>query len=405
MLKILGRSWLALTISSGRIHYGSGKYYQYLNMFEHKDVLAALNGKLPLSEKIEYVHALLKDRFAFIDRIAVAIYEPKTDLLKTFVHSSGGENPLNLYSAKLADSSSMQEILKAGRPRVVNDLDIFSNVKAEHTRRISANQYQSSYTMPMFLNDEFFGFLFFNSRKKNVFDETVLHFLDMVGHLLSMMVIHEVSTTRNLLAIVKTAANITHHRDIETGAHLDRMSNYARLIAKEVAKKYQLDDDFVEHVFLFSPLHDIGKIGISDSILLKSSHLTKDEFEIMKTHASKGGEIINMMLGNLGMEAFPHVQILRNIALYHHEAVNGSGYNGMMDQEIPIEAKIVAVADVFDALTSARTYKVAWSNDKAFEFIRSMAGTKFDKDCVEALIHCCKEVEAIQGRFSEDIIG
>jgi HD-GYP domain-containing protein (c-di-GMP phosphodiesterase class II) len=374
-------------------------------MFEHQDVFAALNGKLPLSEKVEYVHGLLKARFGFIDRIAVAIYDPKTDLLKTFVHSSGVENPLDLYSAKLADSASMQEILKAGRPRVVNDLEIFSNAPAEHSRRIAANQYKSSYTMPMFLNGEFFGFMFFNSRRKKVFDEAVLHYLDMVGHLLSMIVIHEVSTTRSLLAIVKTAANITHHRDIETGAHLDRMSNYARLIAKDVAKKYRLNDDFVEHVFLFSPLHDIGKIGIADSILLKPSKLTPDEFEAMKFHVTKGGEIINMMLGNLGLEEFPHAEILRNIALYHHEAINGSGYNGMMDEEIPIEAKIVAVADVFDALTSARTYKEAWSNDRAFLFLQLMAGTKFDSDCVAALVNCRKEVEAIQDRFMENSIG
>jgi len=374
-------------------------------MFEHQDVFAALNGKLPLPEKIEYVHSLLKERFGFIDRIAVAIYDPKTDLLKTFVHSSGGDNPLNLYAAKLADSASMQEILKVGRPRVVNDLDIFSDAKAEHSRRIAANQYQSSYTMPMFLNGEFFGFLFFNSRQKDVFDETVLHYLDMVGHLLSMIVIYEVSTTRSLLAIVKTAANITHHRDIETGAHLDRMSNYARLIAKVVAKKYQLNDDFVEHVFLFSPLHDIGKIGIADTILLKPSKLTAAEFDTMKSHVTKGGEIIDMMLSNLGLKEFPHAQILRNIALYHHEAINGSGYNGMMDEAIPIEAKIVAVADVFDALTSARSYKEAWSNERAFLFMKSMAGTKFDTDCVTALINSSKEVEAIQNRFAEDRLG
>src|ERR1019366_5020534 len=203
------------------------------------------------------------------------------------VHSSDGENPLVLYSAKLADSASMQEILKAGRPRVVNDLDIFSNGQAERERRIAALRYRSSYTMPMFLNGEFFGFLFFNSHRKNVFDETTLHYLDMVGHLVSLLVIHEMSTTRSLYAIVKTAANITLHRDVETGAHLDRMSNYARLIAKEVAKKYKLNDELVEHIFLFSPLHDIGKIGISDSILLKPGKLTDSEFDIMKTHASK----------------------------------------------------------------------------------------------------------------------
>jgi len=374
-------------------------------MFEHQDVLAALNGKLPLPEKIEFVHALLKDRFDFIDRISVAIYEPKTDLLKTYLHSGSGDNPLVLYSAKLSESSSMKEILKVGRPRVVNDLDIFKNAPAEHARRIAAQQYRSSYTMPMFLNGDFFGFLFFNSHQKNVFVENVLHYLDMVGHLVSLLVINEMSKTRSLYAIVKTAANITLHRDVETGAHLDRMSNYARLIAKEVAKKYRLNDELVEHIFLFSPLHDIGKIGISDSILLKPGKLTEAEFDTMKTHASKGGEIVDMMLKNLGLDEFPHAEILRNIALYHHEAINGSGYNGMTDQDIPIEAKIVAVSDVFDALTSVRPYKEAWSNERAFIFLQSMAGTKFDTDCVSALVRCRDEVEAIQQRFKEDHIG
>ncbi len=374
-------------------------------MFEHQDVLAALNGKLPLSEKLEYVHGFLKRRFGFIDRISVAIYDQKTDLLKTFLYSSNDEYPLVLYSAKLADSASMQEILKVGRPRVVNDLDIFSNVQAEHARRIAALKYKSSYTMPMFLNGEFFGFLFFNSHLKDVFDEATLHFLDMVGHFISLLVIHDISTTRSLYAIVKTAANITLHRDAETGAHLDRMSNYARLIAKEVAKKYQLNDELVEHIFLFSPLHDIGKIGIADSILLKPEKLTEAEFDTMKTHASKGGEIIDMLLKNLGLDEFPHAEILSNIARYHHEAINGSGYNGMMDEEIPIEAKIVAVADVFDALTSVRPYKQAWSNDRAFDFLESMAGTKFDIDCVAALINCRDEVELIQKKFTEDSFG
>jgi HD-GYP domain-containing protein (c-di-GMP phosphodiesterase class II) len=183
------------------------------------------------------------------------------------------------------------------------------------------------------------------------------------------------------------------------------MSNYARLIAKEVAKKYQLNDELVENIFLFSPLHDIGKIGISDSILLKPGKLTDTEFCTMKTHAMKGAEIIDMMLKNLGFDEFPHAEILRNIALYHHEAINGSGYNGLTDKEIPIEAKIVAVADVFDALTSVRPYKEAWSNDRAFMFLQSMAGSKFDNDCVDALINCRDEIEGIQKRFKEDHLG
>ncbi|MGV8897740.1 MAG: HD-GYP domain-containing protein [Burkholderiaceae bacterium] len=374
-------------------------------MFGHTDVFAVLNDKLPLTDKVEYVHLLLKKRFPFIDRIAVAIYDKKTDLLKTFVHSSSGDSSLSLYNAKLADSISLQEILEVGRPRVVNNLDIFHRVPAEHTRRIAAQKYGASYTMPMFSNGEFFGFLFFNSYSKQVFDDLVLHYMDMFGHLLSLLVTQEVSSISNLAAIVKTAAEMAQHRDFETGAHLDRMANYARLIALGVAEKHQLNDDLVEHIFLFSPLHDIGKIGIPDSILLKPAKLTEEEFDLMKTHTLKGTEIIDRMLENLGLDDLPHVEILRNIALHHHEALNGSGYpSGLTGVEIPIEAKIAAVADVFDALTSRRPYKEAWSNDKAFAFLQEMADSKFDHDCVAALIAAREDVAMVQRRFSENML-
>ncbi|MBI3479954.1 MAG: HD domain-containing protein [Nitrosomonadales bacterium] len=374
-------------------------------MLDHQDVLSALNGKLPLPAKLEYLHAFLKLRYGFIDRIAIALYDAKTDLLKTFVQHSTGENRLVIYSAKLSGSISLQEIVKTGRPRVVNDLDIYAHVEAEHARQIAAMKYESSYTLPIFMNGEFVGFLFFNSRRKNVFEERVLHYLDMLGHLVALLVIHEMALNRSLYAIVKTAANITLHRDVETGAHLDRMSNYARLIAKEVAGKFQLNDELVEHIFLFAPLHDIGKIGIPDSILLKPEKLTGEEFAIMQTHAAKGGEIINMMLSNLGEADYPHAAVLRNIALYHHEALDGSGYYGLKDKDIPFEAKIVSVADVFDALTSARSYKQAWSNDAAFAFLQSMAGIRFDADCVAALARCRAQVEEIQQRFGENRLG
>lgn len=375
-------------------------------MFDHSDVLAALNGKLPLPEKIESVHRSLQQRFDFIDRLAVAVYDPKTDLLKTYVHSSSGDQPLSLYGARLADSESLQEILKIGRPRVVNDLDVYERAGAEHARRIAAQKYGASYTMPMYLNGEFFGFLFFNSYRKKVFDELVLHYLDMIGHLLSLLVIHEISASRNLMATVKTAADMAHHRDFETGAHLDRMANYARLIARGVARKYGLNDDLVEHIFLFSPLHDIGKIGIPDSILLKPAKLSEEEFDLMKTHPKKGADIIDRMLENCGLDKLPYVETLRNIAMHHHEALNGSGYpHGLTEDEIPIEAKIVAVADVFDALTSERPYKKAWSNDAAFALLEEMAGSKFDHDCVAALLAAREEVEAVQQCFKESPPG
>ncbi|MDD2775418.1 MAG: HD domain-containing protein [Gallionella sp.] len=371
-------------------------------MYEHQDILSTLNGKQPLPEKVEFVHQHLKTRFDFIDRVAVAIYDAKTDLLKTFVHSSGGESPLTLYAAKLSDSNSMLEILQKGAPRLVNDLDVFSNGSAMHTQRIAAHQYQSSYTIPMLHNGEFFGFVFFNSYQKNVFHEMALHYLDIIGHLLSLLVIHEMAAMRSLVATVKSATGMTQQRDPETGTHLERMAHYTNLISKKIARQHQLTDIFVEHVFLFAPLHDIGKIGIPDHILHKPNGLTDHEIDTMKTHTVKGGKIVDMMLENLGLSNFPHVEILRNIALYHHESINGTGYAGLKQDEIPIEARIVAVADVFDALTSVRPYKVAWSNDQAFAYLQTMAGSKFDSDCVTALADSREDVERIQHLFKED---
>ena len=126
----------------------------------------------------------------------------------------------------------------------------------------------------------------------------------------------------------------------------------------------------------------------------------------MKTHAQKGREMIDDLLNNFNLNSFQYINILRNIAQLHHEAYDGSGYPlGLEAENIPIEARIVAVADVFDALTSKRPYKDAWSNEKAFTMLKQLSGIQLDRECVEALIKNCPEVEQIQQTFKEDMYG
>jgi len=375
-------------------------------VFDHRDILGRLNDHIPLREKLITAHNSIKELFPFVARIAVTIYDPQTSVLKTFLHSSEDGDPMQHYQASIDDAPSLKEILKQGLPRVVNNLVTFEGGEHEHTQRIGRQGYAASYTMPMFNDGVFVGFLFFNSYDRDVFTEHVLREIDVYGHMIALMVINELTSIRTLTAAVQTTGHITHVRDAETGSHLDRMSRYCRLIATALAPKYHLDDDYIEHVFMFSPLHDIGKIGIPDRILLKPDKLDDAEWEIMKTHARKGREMIDKIVSNFGLENFRHMDVLRNIAEHHHECVNGSGYpDGRTRDQIPLEARIVAVADVFDALTSTRPYKEAWDNGRAIAMLRQLTGDQLDADCVEALIENMEKVEAIQRQFEEDRYG
>lgn len=373
-------------------------------MVDHYDELERLNKDLPLREKLIDTHKSISQTFPFIVRIAIAIYDSDTSLLKTYVHSSGDDNPLEHYQALLDDAPSLKEILKKGLPRVINNLLTFEDGTKEHTKRIGRQGYAASYTLPMYNDGAFLGFIFFNSDEKDVFSENVLRQIDIYAHMISLLVINEISTINALTAAVKTTGSLTHIRDPETGSHLDRMSRYSRIIAAALASKYDLDDSYIEHIFMFSPLHDIGKIGIPDNILLKPSTLNDDEKEIMSTHARKGREIIDNLLENFGFENIKYMDMLRNIAEYHHESVNGSGYPmGMRGDEIPLEARIVAVADVFDALTSVRPYKEAWDNELAIQTLKNLSGEKLDEDCVNALVENMQAVEEIQLQFKQNI--
>jgi HD-GYP domain-containing protein (c-di-GMP phosphodiesterase class II) len=375
-------------------------------MFEHNDTLHELTQKSSLHDKLKATHRSINETFSFIARIAIAIYDPQTQALKTFLHSSGEDNPLDHYQSLLINAPSLKKIFERGIPRVVNDLNEFEEGKHEHTKKIQEHGYAASYTMPMYNQGVFIGFLFFNSDKKDVFDDNVLRQLDLYGHMISLLIVNELSSIQTLSAAVKTTGKLSHLRDPETGSHLDRMSRYSRIIANALADKYDLNDTYIEHIFMFAPLHDIGKIAIPDNILLKPSNLDEEEWKVMKTHSQKGREMIDDLLKNFGLVNFEHVDVLRNIAESHHEAINGSGYpRGIKGDEIPLEARIVAVADVFDALTSVRSYKEAWSNEDAIKALQELAGEVLDRDCVDALVQNMDQVLEIQKQFGEDSFG
>jgi len=195
------------------------------------------------------------------------------------------------------------------------------------------------------------------------------------------------------LEIVRRLGRAAEYRDNETGMHIIRMSRYSMLIGEELG----LGSEACDLLLNAAPMHDIGKIGIPDKILLKPGKLDADEWEVMKTHTTIGAEILSGSDSELLVMA-------RTIALSHHEKWDGSGYPyGLAGDDIPLVGRIVAVADVFDALTSERPYKKAWSVEEATRFLHDNAGSHFDPAAVDALFRRVDFIHEVRNRYPDEV--
>lgn len=202
-------------------------------------------------------------------------------------------------------------------------------------------------------------------------------------------------------------ATLIESRDSSTGGHVKRTTQYVKLLAEEVRRRgyYSeiLTKDYMDNLLKAAPMHDVGKIAVPDAILQKPGRLTPEEFEIMKLHAPKGGEIIQESFGRMGNEQY--LEIAGQIARYHHEKWNGKGYpEGLKRKEIPLCARIMAIADVFDAVSADRCYRPALPLEECFEIIQNGSGQDFDPILVEIFMDLREEVQKVkEGNFGEVI--
>lgn len=207
---------------------------------------------------------------------------------------------------------------------------------------------------------------------------------------LSLVQADELRRTR--LQIIQRLGRAAEYKDNETGMHVMRMSHYSRIIAKG----YGFSEIEAENLFNAAPMHDIGKIGIPDSIMLKPGKLTKEEFAVMQQHPEIGAEILGESDSDL-------IELAKVVSLTHHEKWDGSGYpKGLKGQNIPIEGRIVALADVFDALTSVRPYKDAWPLDKTLAFIEEQTGKHFDPEVVTVFKSKLDELLVVKERWKDE---
>ena len=205
--------------------------------------------------------------------------------------------------------------------------------------------------------------------------------------------------------VIFSLAKLSESRDPDTGAHLERIREYCRILAEYLAGRSdlqgQVDGDYVETIYLTSPLHDIGKVGIPDRVLLKPGRLREDEFEIMKKHTTIGSETLSA-----AVKAHPNARFLRmarDIAWTHHERFDGSGYpRGLAGQAIPLCGRIVALADVYDALTTKRIYKPAFSQEKARSIVLEGRGSHFDPMIVDAFLAHEADFTQVRRQFDSD---
>lgn len=207
---------------------------------------------------------------------------------------------------------------------------------------------------------------------------------------------HEIATLNNEMII--GFVTLVENRDINTGGHIVRTSRYVEILAKEMKRQGlypdELTDDFIENLKTAAPMHDIGKICIPDAILQKPGKLTPEEFEIMKSHSTKGGDILLTTFSHIGSKEFRKMAL--EITYHHHEKWNGKGYpDGLSGTDIPLSARIMSIADVFDALSEDRCYRKAMPLDESFAIIKNGSGTDFEKDIVDIFMSLRPEIEKI----------
>lgn len=285
--------------------------------------------------------------------------------------------------------------------------EIIKNVKDFKTDFESSakNDEKKSYNKTIIINDKFFNTkirTIKNYRKKCVGfslelkDETehfkMLKLRDKFNDELKIEVENKTKKIKEIQnKIVLGMAQMVESRDLSTGGHVKRTSDVIRIFAKKLQKYLDFNEKFLNLVIRSAPMHDLGKIGVDDAVLRKQGKFTDEEYEKMKMHPVIGGYLVKQILAGVEDENF--VNIAYNVASFHHEKVNGKGYpNGLKGEEIPIEARIMALADVFDALVSKRCYKEAFSYEKAFEIIKQDSGTHFDSNLANVFLRCKDEL-------------
>ncbi|MDF2699800.1 MAG: metal dependent phosphohydrolase [Haloplasmataceae bacterium] len=303
-------------------------------------------------------------------------------------------------------STSLGNIINKGDIRVINDLEDYSKNKvSNYNQIIKSAGIKSSITLPLKINNKPVGVIFFSSIDKNIYTKQHISFLETLSSSIAISFSKNIFIDELIYSTILALAKMAESRDEETGDHLDRMKNYAVKITEFLQQDNlftkTINLSFIKNIEKFSPMHDIGKVGIRDGILLKPGKLTYEEFEEMKKHTIYGAEVLRAAENNIAKNNISIFKFGIEIVESHHEKWDGSGYpNSKKGEEIPLSARIVAVADVLDALTSKRPYKVPFSFEESFNMIIEGKGKHFDPIIIESFISHKEDIYKLYKSFN-----
>lgn len=359
-------------------------------------------GTYMMDELIDLLFKKVEKRLT-VDRVGIAFVDYKKGM---FVAEYGVMNYGNIKLGPGFDvpihESSLSSILESKTGFISNDLEILFEKKptSKALKTILDENIKSNIVVPLMMNNIVFGLVFFSSTKKNHFNEDDLRLVTKLLYEIEGFLNRSYLTKVVFSKITSTFSELVDKKDNETGGHITRMVQYSITVAEGLKtnpiKGYELDKRTILDIERNASVHDIGKVAVPDSILKKPGKLTNDEWEIMKTHAAIGGDIFKNLRESLNLFDYDFFKVAEHIARYHHEKWDGTGYpEGLKGEEIPLVARIVAIADVFDALTSNRVYKEAYSIDEALDIIKTSKGTHFDPIIVEVFLSVIEQIKTI----------
>lgn len=370
-----------------------------------------LNKNVPFKDILRYIFNAFSQYIPYTHIGVALIGEDGKTIKASFAVSEKQHGILSKrllgYSTAISNTS-LGGMLDTGEERIINDLEEYLEGKSvrEYNKILLEEGVRSSITFPLKNNGIPIGIIFFSSDRKGIYRREHIEFLKMLSNSIVLGLEKSILMDDIIVSSVKALARLAEQRDPETGEHLVRISTYSRILAKSLSKqkKYEnmIDLEYIDNIERFSPLHDIGKVGIRDEILLKPDKLSGEEFAVMKTHTIYGAWVLKVAEDNIQRKGRSIFGMAIEIAEGHHEKWDGSGYpHGKSGHDIPLSARIVAAADVFDALTSKRPYKEPFTFEESCRIIIEGAGKHFDPDIVDVFVKNNDKIKDIYNGFKE----